>query len=209
MSLHEDEIVINPTLSYKLKTDYGITLPEYKENENIDLYFDKIKELLTLDNWSLDTGVALSILSFLKINMYNDLDKNKSEIVAHPIVKAIAGDVSDLPSIPNDIKNYNFDKNDSPKDIYQIVDADASQQEAILLAKKGVSFVLQGPPGTGKSQTITNIIAESLADGKRILFVSEKMAALEVVHKRLKGAGLEPFCLTLHSYKANKRNILD
>ena len=95
MSLHEDEIVINPTLSYKLKTDYGITLPEYKENENIDLYFDKIKELLTLDNWSLDTGVALSILSFLKINMYNDLDKNKSEIVAHPIVKAIAGDVSD------------------------------------------------------------------------------------------------------------------
>lgn len=167
MSLHEDEIVINPTLSYKLKTDYGITLPEYKENENIDLYFDKIKELLTLDNWSLDTGVALSILSFLKINMYNDLDKNKSEIVAHPIVKAIAGDVSDLPSIPNDIKNYNFDKNDSPKDIYQIVDADASQQEAILLAKKGVSFVLQGPPGTGKSQTITNIIAESLADGKK------------------------------------------
>ncbi len=209
LSLHEDEIVINPTLSYKLKTDYGITLPEYKENENIDLYFDKIKELLTLDNWSLDTGVALSILSFLKINMYNDLDKNKSEIVAHPIVRAIAGDVSDLPSIPNDIKNYNFDKNDSPKDIYQIVDADASQQEAILLAKKGVSFVLQGPPGTGKSQTITNIIAESLADGKKILFVSEKMAALEVVHKRLKGAGLEPFCLTLHSYKANKRNILD
>ena len=81
----------------------------------------------------------------------------------------------------------------------EILDADSSQQEAILLAKKGVSFVLKGPPGTGKSQTIGNIIAERLGQGRKILFVSEKMAALDVVRKRLHEAGLGNFCLDLHS----------
>ena len=76
-----------------------------------------------------------------------------------------------------------------------MIDADASQQEAIEAAKAGVSFVMQGPPGTGKSQTITNIVAEMLAAGKRVLFVSQKMAALEVVQHRLNQAGLGDFCL--------------
>jgi len=88
-------------------------------------------------------------------------------------------------------------------------DADSSQQEAVLCAKRGISFVLQGPPDTGKSQTITDIIAECLADGKKVLFVSEKMVALDVVYKRLTGAGLDDFCLILHNYKANKRAVLD
>lgn len=88
--------------------------------------------------------------------------------------------------------------NDKSSDIYQVLNADSSQQEAIELSKQGVSFVLQGPPGTGKSQTITNIISEGLADGKKILFVSEKMAALEVVYKRLKEVNLADFCLPLH-----------
>ena len=77
-----------------------------------------------------------------------------------------------------------------------------------MYAKRNISFVLQGPPGTGKSQTITNIIAESLAEGKKVLFVSEKMAALEVVHKRLSQVGLVDFCLTLHSHHANKKEVL-
>lgn len=92
--------------------------------------------------------------------------------------------------------------------LFQVVDADSSQQDAIVLSKRGISFVLQGPPGTGKSQTITNIIAEALADGKKVLFVSEKMAALDVVHKRLSNVGLSDFCLILHSYKANKKEVL-
>ena len=95
-----------------------------------------------------------------------------------------------------------------PINIFQVVDVDSSQQDAILYSKQGISFVLQGPPGTGKSQTITNIIAEALADGKKVLFVSEKMAALEVVHKRLSQSGLSDFCLMLHSYKVSKKEIL-
>jgi primosomal protein N' len=84
------------------------------------------------------------------------------------------------------------------------LDADSTQLAAMASALDGKSFVLQGPPGTGKSQTITNLVAASLARGKTVLFVSEKMAALEVVHRRLRDVGLADFCLELHSHKANK-----
>lgn len=107
----------------------------------------------------------------------------------------------------NDI-DFNHDK-EKAIELYQVVDADSSQQDAILLSQKGASFVMQGPPGTGKSQTITNIIAQGLADGKKILFVSEKMAALEVVYKRLEEVHLADFCLALHSHKANKKEVLE
>jgi len=140
--------------------------------------------------------------------MYKDLNGNKDKIVSNPIIKALCGNKSDISQIPNELTNFDHDKNIRPIDTFQVVDADSSQLDAILLSKKGISFVLQGPPGTGKSQTITNIIAEALSDGKKVLFVSEKMAALEVVKKRLTQAGLDKFCLTLHSYKANKKEIL-
>ena len=93
-------------------------------------------------------------------------------------------------------------------ELHSVVDADSSQIEAIEMAKTGKSFVLQGPPGTGKSQTITNIIAECLDDGKKVLFVSEKLAALNVVYDKLKQAGLAEFCLQLHSHKANKKDVI-
>ena len=86
-----------------------------------------------------------------------------------------------------------------------MVDADSSQQAAIVAAKHGVSMVIDGPPGTGKSQTITNIIGECLADGKTVLFVSEKAAALEVVKRRLENVGLGDFVLELHSRKTSKK----
>ncbi len=209
LSLHEDEIVVNPTLAYKLSNDFGIVLPELNDQLPINDYFTKVNELIDLDGWSLENSVGLSLLSYLKINMYNDLDKHKDSILSNPIIRSIAGDTNTVENVPDGLIDYDFDKNEKPADIFQVVDADASQQDAILLAKKGVSFVLQGPPGTGKSQTITNIIAESLAAGKKVLFVSEKMAALDVVHRRLQSVGLDDFCLVLHSYKANKRSVLD
>lgn len=123
-------------------------------------------------------------------------------------MRALGGDASAVDHDLSFIDHFDHDEQTTPESTFQVVDADASQQDAILCAKQGYSFVLQGPPGTGKSQTITNIIAECLADGKKVLFVSEKMAALEVVHKRLRDAGLADFCLTLHSYKANKKDTL-
>lgn len=209
LKLHEDEIVLNPNLTYKLENDFGITLPPFDETSDIEQYFEEVRAKTNIKNWSVEESVGLSLLSFLKINMYTDLNKHKESIVSNPIVRAISGDTTAISRVPEDVNDFDFDKQEKPVDVFQVVDADASQQDAILMAKKGVSFVLQGPPGTGKSQTITNIIAECLADGKKVLFVSEKMAALDVVHRRLASAGLDDFCLVLHSHKANKKSVLE
>lgn len=209
LKLHEDEIVVNPTLSYMLDSTYALTLPNFDSTGDIGAFFDEVENVVRENGWKVVRNVGLGLLSFLKINMYVDLETHKEAISSNPVVRALAGDGSALTRIPEGIDDYDFDKNDKPQDVFQIVDADASQQEAILLAKKGVSFVLQGPPGTGKSQTITNIIAECLAGGKKVLFVSEKMAALEVVHHRITLADLSDFCLVLHSQKTKKRAVLD
>ncbi len=209
LSLYEDEIVINPTLAYKLENDFGIVLPNYKDGADLQETLSAISHLCRVNQWEVVKEASLSLLSFLKINMYNDLSKHKDVIALNPIVRAISGDASASNKIPDDISDFDYDKKLTPLEMFQVVDADSSQQEAIFCAKKGISFVLQGPPGTGKSQTITNIIAECLADGKKVLFVSEKMAALEVVHRRLTSVGINDFCLPLHNYKANKRAVLD
>jgi len=209
LKLHEDEIVLNPTLVYKLENDFGISLPIFDDNHNIDDFFEEVKTKINLKKWSISKEVSLSLLSFLKINMYLDLNLQKERILENHIIKAISGEASTINRIPDEMVNFDFDRQIKPMDVFQIIDADNSQQEAIIMAKKGVSFVLQGPPGTGKSQTITNIIAECLAEGKKVLFVSEKMAALDVVYRRLSNAGLEDFALVLHSYKASKRSVLE
>lgn len=209
LNIHEDEIVINPTLKFKLENDFGIILPEIEEDQDIKSYFNQIRALVTKNKWDVIEDASLSLLSFLKINMYRDIDKHKDKIKSHPVIRTISGDANASNFDVESINNFNHDKQTKPIDIFQVVDADSSQQDALLSAKKGMSFVLQGPPGTGKSQTITNIIAESIADGKKVLFVSEKMAALEVVHRRLSMAGLSDFCLTLHSHKVNKKEVLE
>ena len=208
MSLHEDEIIVNPTLAYKLDHDFGIKLPEFNVEDSLSSYFESICRLTSTNQWDVIPEVSLGLLSFLKINMYRDLENHREAILKNPIVRALGGDATAVDHDLSVIDHFDHDNNTAPEHTFQVVDADASQQDAILCAKKGYSFVLQGPPGTGKSQTITNIIAECLADGKKVLFVSEKMAALEVVHKRLKDAGLADFCLILHSYKANKKDTL-
>lgn len=208
LSSHEDEVVVNPTLSHKLNHDFGIQLPEFDSyNDDIEVYFSKIEKLINAKGWSIVRDVNLTTLSFLKINMYNDLERNQAKLNTNVIITAIAGETDSL-CIPEGLDNYDHDNKTKPVDTFQVVDADSSQQDAILLSKKGVSFVLQGPPGTGKSQTITNIISEALAEGKKVLFVSEKMAALKVVYNRLSQVGLANFCLTMHSHKVNKKDIL-
>lgn len=209
LELADEDIVINPTLQHKLHYDFGIKIPQFNDDLSLNEYFRKIKGILVHSDWKIVESAKLSIFSFNKINMYNDIDNNYGSIVENANIKALCGDNSNLPPISENLVNFDFDKEIKPLDVFQILDADSSQQEAILLAKKGVSFVLQGPPGTGKSQTISNIIAENLSQGKKVLFVSEKMAALNVVHNRLTTSGLNDFCLVLHSQKSNKRSILE
>jgi hypothetical protein len=93
----------------------------------------------------------------------------------------------------------------SPIDLIHVVDADSSQARVIETVRAGRNLVVQGPPGTGKSQTITNIIAAAVHDGKTVLFVAAQTAALNVVYERLDKVGLDDICLDLHSRAANKR----
>lgn len=208
LNLHEDEIVVNPTFIYKLVNDYGIKLPEFDSVGSLNDYFSEVSEIISKSHWKIIPEVGLGLLSFLKINMYRDLEQHKEKILQNPVVRALGGDTTALQYDLSEFEDIDHDVVETPTSVFQVVDADSSQQDAILCARKGISFVLQGPPGTGKSQTITNIIAECLADGKKVLFVSEKMAALDVVNKRLNNAGLADFCLILHSYKANKKDTL-
>jgi superfamily I DNA and/or RNA helicase/very-short-patch-repair endonuclease len=210
LTADSDDIIVNPTLSYKLENDFGIKFPEFDVDNDINAFFDDISsKIKNVSNWAVSNEVVLSLFSFLKINMYNDLSRNNMKIKKNPAIKALTGDSSELMDpLSINPQEYEHDSR-NPQDFFQVLDADSSQQDAIVSAKKGLSFVLQGPPGSGKSQTIANIIAECLAKDKKVLFVSEKAAALDVVYRRLLKAGLSDFCLSLHSYKSNKKDIID
>jgi hypothetical protein len=219
----DDEIALNPTLAHKLRQGFGLALPELPEEIDelqIEQLFAEIGALVSArEGWRVAPEATLGLFSFLKLLMYHDLDR-AAAAAAHPILAMLAGQglaTGDLGlgtgsgSLPNSSPQSptpNLDQR-APQDCYQVLDADSSQAAAIAAALDGQSFVLQGPPGTGKSQTIANIIAECMAAGKRVLFVSEKMAALQVVFERLKQCGLAEFCLEAHSHKASKRAVLD
>ena len=202
----EDDIIVNPTFSYKMDAEHGVKLPEYND-EGLTAYLEKVKRLVAKLQWTVTDECKIGIFSFLKINMYRDLKDNAKAILANQNVRQLLGEPTSTEKLYGD-EGTAGSVIDPLIELHSVVDADSSQIEAIEMAKSGKSFVLQGPPGTGKSQTITNIIAECLSDGKKVLFVSEKLAALNVVYDKLKQAGLAEFCLQLHSHKANKKDVI-
>ena len=207
----EETAIANPALQAKLKTDAKIDLPPFPENGDrgsLINYLNSISQLVQKLGWTVETNLEIGLFSFHKLVIYRDLEANAVSVARHPIVRAIAG-IKDTPLIMDSLpEEKDVDQIEDPEKIFQVLDADSSQRVSINYALRGQSFVMQGPPGTGKSQTIANIIAECIARGKSVLFVSEKMAALEVVYKRLKEVGLAPFCLELHSSKANKQEVV-
>lgn len=207
----EDDVFVNPTFSYKLDAEHGVKLPEYSD-EGLTAYLEKVRHIVSKLQWEVSFECKIGIFSFLKINMYRDLKDNAKTILSNRNVRLLLGE-RDLETILSDFRDDSDSTSVHVKDpliqLHSVVDADSSQIEAIEMAKSGKSFVLQGPPGTGKSQTITNVIAECLSDGKKVLFVSEKLAALNVVYDKLKQAGLAEFCLQLHSHRANKKAVIE
>lgn len=209
LSRYDDDIDVNPTLDYRFRKDFGVELPAFdlRDEASIVHYMDEVERIVNQRGWKLLREVNLGLVSFLKISMYHDLEKHESKALRNPVIRAMCGDRS--------VASESFQQSTVnpdlilPEKCFQVLSADSSQQKAIQMSKAGASFVMQGPPGTGKSQTITNIIAEALADGKRVLFVSEKAAALQVVMRRLQETKLDDFCLSLHSHKANKKDILE
>ena len=218
-----EDIGANLSLIEKVRADFGVLLPgQDKADEvaegTISLadYLDLVEhnvEQFRRRRWSVDRdSVVLGFFSYNKLRMFEDLDGDNwpegEGIAENEIIAALFDDGFREPA-SDILQDARLDDHLNPGDTYHVVDADSSQSLAIRDAAGGRNLVIQGPPGTGKSQTITNIIAEAVARGKRVLFVSEKMAALEVVKRRLDNVGLGQACLELHSHKTNKREILD
>lgn len=204
------EAFVNPALKKKLEDEFGLELPEDEEisRENLKDSLLEIEDLVTggLDRAKVVNRFVLGIFDFQRVSLYKDLEENREAIKEDAIVKALNDDYSDIDDDVDIPSQEELDDEIDPEDTYQVVDADPSQQVAIEAAKSGKSFVMEGPPGTGKSQTITNIIAEKLAEGEKILFVSQKKAALEVVKNNLDEVGLGRFCLDVH--EGNKKSTL-
>ena len=209
----DDSPMFNPALMQKLKNDFNITFnaDEYFEEEiDPQQIFVKLQEAVNhLDRWHITNDICLSLFSFSKFVMYKDIEKHLSILLNNPLIRKICGQSSnENVSLGLLEEEKDLDGALAPHNTFQILDADSSQQQAILAVKKGSNLVIEGPPGTGKSQTIANIISEFLAENKKVLFVSQKMAALEVVKKRLDNNGIGDFCLELHSRKANKSEVI-
>ena len=203
----DDDPVVNPALTLRLRL-LGVDLPGVESLAELDL-----PELLTRaraaiagrEGWRVEESVLLSTFSFHKEAMYRDLRDNEERILEHPIVRALAARDGEPGFEP--IAAADVDRLAPPEDVPLVLDADASQRACITAAVAGYSFVLDGPPGTGKSQTIANMIGCLLHAGKRVLFVSEKAAALEVVRNRLASVGLDGWLLELHSNKATRKEV--
>jgi len=214
MAMLEEDIVVNPTLQEWLHQSFRLELPELPEDIDADgliHYWQLVNTMIrTQTNWSVEPKIVLSIFSYQKQMLVADLEQNRKKLIEHTLIRSMSIPGLPIPSSDIDlIRAEELDDRVLPETTFQVLDADSTQQEAIQAAKSGLSFVLQGPPGTGKSQTIANIIAEFLGEGKRVLFVSAKMAALEVVQERLNKVGLGDFCLQIHSFRRDKREIVE
>ncbi len=214
LRLRDEDVVTNLPLQQRLKDDFGIALPELDIGEDWTpaAYFAAVQQVVAAQpSWKLDAdAMQLGFFSFSKLLMYRDLAPDAwpdGALAGHALTRGLLfeGFDAEPPAIGPDDR---LDDVLPPARMVHVVDADASQAIVIEEARRGRNLVVQGPPGTGKSQTITNIIAAAVSEGKRVLFVAEKMAALSVVHDRLVKVGLRDVCLELHSRTASKKDIL-
>lgn len=208
LSPRDDEARLNPTLAYRLgQPDIQITLPEFGDVKPGEYLTALIEQLPSKLGATIDANAAfLGRFSYLNLTMYEELSARIDEARAHPLIASIAGDTTAIAQLPRP-KVPELDT-ELPSKVFHVLSADPSQEAAITAAREGANLVIQGPPGTGKTQTIANLIASCIADGKRVLFVSEKMAALDAVYRRLTACGLADLCLEAHSHKAGKAELL-
>ena len=206
-----DGVTFNLSLAKKL-LEFGIELPSYEDGVTPIQYFHQVQKLMKdKPLWTIEKKLTMGRFIFSRLAMYEDLDIEKNwphlfELFEqNPALKQLFLSKE----LPVAAKTYDIDK-DTDVETYApflVTDADSSQHSAITDVLKGKSLVIKGPPGTGKSQTITNMIANALLQNKKVLFISQKKAALDVVYQRLSKIGLKDFCLELHSDKTSLKNI--
>ena len=210
MSLTDEEASVNATLLEYLKQEFNIDIRGLSgaiQGLKISEILAMVRmEVVGMRSWEVFDDAYVAAFSFARYQMWNDLRENIGEFSKNRVIDAL---LNNTILVGDGADETLKEDNSTPEATLTPLPADATQWEAIALSQTGKSFVLHGPPGTGKSQTITNIIANALNEGKRVLFVAEKQAALSVVKKRLDSIGLGDFCLELHSNKTNKTEVLN
>ena len=219
MTAHEDEPRFNPTLLEMLRQDFKLDLgvgdgelPRDDTGIDVAAIWRRVAHAIKdIKGWEVSEDVVLSLFSFAKFLMWKDLTERTEQLRQSPVVKHLIDTPREAYAHASSVafpEARRLDAEFSPQQTFCPLPADSSQLSAVMAAAKGKDFVLIGPPGTGKSQTISNLIAQCMAEGKRVLFVAEKIAALDVVYRRLRQVGLGEFCLELHSNKARKLDVL-
>ena len=219
LSVREGGAEPNLSLQKYVEQNFGRQIPDFEAGDedaqaSIEGYLDAVSAAVDgLKRWRVHRWMVLGHFAFGRFAMFADLEPTRwGDPIANPLLRSIVSgaetgrDPDVLPGVPDD---YAIDDPEVEAAApFLIQDADASQHSVLVDVMKGKNLVVQGPPGTGKSQTITNVIANALAAGKRVLFLAEKQAALQVVKRRLNQAGLGDFCLELHSDKASPKNVI-
>jgi Protein of unknown function (DUF4011) len=221
LSARESGGETNLSLQKLLEERYNRELPNFVAEEDealasIEDYLDSTRTAVEgLKRWNIRRWLVLGHFAFGRFLMYIDLnpDNWQGHPTHHSLVNAILTGSEykgDEPLRDPMSDDYHIDDPEVEKIAPLLIqDADASQHSALIDMMGEKNLVIQGPPGTGKSQTIANMIANAIYTGKRVLFLSEKQAALEVVKRRLDRAGLGDFCLELHSDKASPKSVIE
>ena len=216
---HEDDVRVNSTLLEFLKRDFDLRISELEgelpRDENgidVPLMFDIMRrKVRDIAGFEVVEDLALSTFSFAKYLMWKDLVDRSDQLRQNRLVSHLIDGSQQTHQETNGNTPFaaeEIDRRCLPRDLLAPLPADSSQLAAVLASSEGRDFILVGPPGTGKSQTITNIIAQCLGEGKTVLFVAEKAAALDVVHRRLVATGLADAVLELHSNKTDRKSVL-
>ena len=207
-----EDLPSNLSLIEKLRRDFALELPMLSDEDTPSSYMKAVSKAISdKQDWHVRNQLTLALLGFGKLLMFLDLDPSRwpstNRITNHEVIRALfEGTRTSQSAFPDEYAIDEYEREGAVPSLFY--DADSSQHSALIDALLGKNLVVEGPPGTGKSQTITNLIACALSEGKSVLFVAEKMAALEVVSRRLNAIGLGFFCLELHSHKTQKREML-
>ena len=210
----QSELEVNLSLTKRLQKDFGVELPSLSEElNNPEDYFNEINENLikNKDKWKVRRYINLTIHSYSKISMYDDLDPEKwakkgFTLGSQKGIKDLFTGSEEGSSTPRD---HDLDDREIIEKVPVLIDnADSSQYSTIIDALDGRNLVVQGPPGTGKSTTIANMLASLLHEKKKVLFMSEKKAALDVVYKKLKDKDLDPFVFKLSATTESKTEFI-
>jgi len=223
LRIRQDEVQFNASIAARLKDDFDFALPELDPDQAPESYLSEVEDAIEarFPNWAVHRWGTLAMLNFSRLLMYKDLNPENwpedAPLDQHALVQAVIqsstgeeDEIGDQPWLNEHEGEHDIDQLDNVYEDFPLVDvADSSQHSALIDAVRGKNLVIQGPPGTGKSQTITNLIAAVLSKGKTVLFVSEKLAALDVVKNRMERLGFGDLCLELHSHNTRKIGVVE